>query len=133
MKRPPKWLVIAALALVWIGVLVWITAPARAQGSSPLMRLPGPPDRITLAFADLPDKPTITAEIDASGSSWMVKSIDDDGADLYHTMLTVTGHEFAGWPQNDADLNGDGRVDNLDLAAVLAAWGTPAADAGEGE
>lgn len=91
--------------------------------ASPLMLLPGPPDRITLTFADLPGRPTITANIDVSGSSWMVKQTDDDGAELYHTMLTVTDHEFTGWPRRDADLNGDGRVDSFDLAIVLADWG----------
>jgi hypothetical protein len=96
---------------------------ATAALASPILLLPAPPNVITLTFADLPGSPTITATVDAGGSSWMVKQTDDDGAELYHTMLTVTDHEFAGWPQKDADLNGDGRVDSLDIAIVLAEWG----------
>lgn len=61
------------------------------------------------------------AQSPGSVVSYSVRSVDAFGNTGDGPILTFT--EF-GTPPNPADRNGDGFVDGLDLAIILAAWGT---------
>lgn len=87
--------------------------------ASPLLQLPDPPTRVTFY---LPNGATVTGTIDDTGLSWMQRRTDENGLDYYHSGFTLTGVEVTGWPEKDADINGDGKVDAFDLSQVLADW-----------